>query len=545
MVVDPRAGNVFLSGGDGTTFIQVFEPSGGVLKLIENEHDVWGMTIHGTNLYALRQDTIHVIDTEALEFRRSIPIPETETSLIAMAGGRLWFTAKGCNYELKGEVTGVTPADGSLITIPDAAPYCAGTASPDPAGNVLFTYGRLGSRTTLTRWDVSTTPPTAVVSRRLPTGGSPTFSHDGRVVYIPHYRGAVDAYSAHDLTRLWTHETGVDFASAATDVSPDGSLLATGYYLPNEPYEDPDLYVHSTGGGRERDTTDLFGEYPVVVQGQGVHFGPDGHTVYVAANEEGADDGSTEHGQVKLYTIGVQSPVPGEPTKLTLSVKPSGRGRYEVTCASAGTLPNERVHLLRSSWYGVRRARILRMNEHGRCHATIRKTTAGALVAAFGGKPGLAPSRSAPVSVAGTPAVTAELLGGTGRHGRYRLYRRRATPVVRGSVQPIEAERLLAFRVQARLDGEWATADREAFRMSQRGEVFATLKRGKSQVPYRVRTEYRGGGGPALVSPWSYFKLGPHRFPPPDARAPAGAPARGRGRIRWSEAVVDRGWRRR
>jgi len=152
MVVDAATGDVFVSGGQTTSFVEVLNSAGQPVGQIPNQSGAMGLALSadGSTLYVAgySSDSIAVIDTATLTQTASYATTGLSPVSLALAGGNLWFTDE--NDFVIHEVdlsTGTVSASsastsyyGSMLTASPSAPntLVSGTPGLSPATVYVF-----------------------------------------------------------------------------------------------------------------------------------------------------------------------------------------------------------------------------------------------------------------------------------------------------------------------------------------------------------------------------------------------------------------------
>jgi YVTN family beta-propeller protein len=249
MVVDPITGDVFVSGGATSSFIEVVSPQGQALGQIAGQSGATGLALSadGGTLYVADQgsDSIAIIDTATLTQTGSYPTTGLAPDNLALTGGNLWFTT-GSDYlvhevDLATGVVSTTSAStsyyGSLLAASPSAPDTLVTGTPGLSPATVYVY------------NVASGMPVEVSGGWLgnldgsgcSNLGGMAITADGKSLILAcgaPYVGLEVSLSAMALEQ--TYDTGAYPAAAA--VSSDGKVLI------GADSEDPNLDEFDVGG---------------------------------------------------------------------------------------------------------------------------------------------------------------------------------------------------------------------------------------------------------------------------------------------------------
>ena len=208
-------------------------------------------------------------------------------------------------------------------------------------------------------------------------------------------------------------------------------------------------------------------------------------------------------------SVDVPVQVAGKPTDISVAAKPNpadANSSVHVT-AHLGSPTTDRTVTLYAQPYQQGRQQFdsgaVDANGNREAdHPVQRRTT---FIASFAGDTEYAPA-SARVTVRVRAVIDAQLRGGYGSRGGYRLYHRNASVDVFIHLQPEFKGACVVMRAQRKSRGSWHNAavsgcGSDAIRTNSAGQVIAQLQPPHIVgVPYRLRAEYRGGDGVAARS---------------------------------------------
>jgi YVTN family beta-propeller protein len=144
MVADPATGDVFVTGGPASSFVQVMSAAGQPLARIPDQSGATGLVLSadGGTLYVADQgsDSIAVIDTATLAQTASYATTGLSPVSLAVAGGNLWFTAENGLT-----ISEVDLSTGVVSTSSVSAGYFGAALTASPSAPNVLVSGTLGS----------------------------------------------------------------------------------------------------------------------------------------------------------------------------------------------------------------------------------------------------------------------------------------------------------------------------------------------------------------------------------------------------------------
>lgn len=254
IVVDDTHGHVFLSGGNGTSSIQVRDLAGAAVTTVANEPGASQMALSadGSTLYValVNGDAVSAISTSTLtETARYATGASTCPATVAVTGGKVWF-GYGCGGA-SGNIGVIDPAavdPAPLVTLGKSSGwYYAPGLQSSAAKPGMLVAGEFGiSPATLRVLDVSSGDVVVVASNQPGSNlGDFALSPDGsHVVTASGSPYEHPSFSTTDLSADGVYSS-TDYPNAVAMV---GDLVAAGV---NGIYAD-DIYIHHADGGNVR-----------------------------------------------------------------------------------------------------------------------------------------------------------------------------------------------------------------------------------------------------------------------------------------------------
>lgn len=504
MAIDDEHEHVFVSGFPVTDTVVVLDFDGTIVGSITGQQGASGMVVDpatDTLYVALRNaDAISAVSTSTLTETGRISIsPLVKPSMLALAGGRLWF---GHNCGLGGG-TGSIDLDGTDVTdyatgFPANCPLFA----TNPVSPNVLVSGNLGtSIPTIYVHDVTATPPTLLDSVTEPGDmGSLNdlrVTQDGSSLLLAGQSlEAIQVLNLADLTFDAAYPT-VD-RPQATAVTADSGFVAAGA---TDISGEDDLFVYPADQLAPVRTWD-FGEDPEVVP-WGLQFAPDSSVLFAVT-----ETGSSENLQFRV----LESPtVPRLATTLGLGVSRSivpYNQKVTLTATLGGGAVGQTVTFYADPEFGPRTAVASGVvNSVGKVARTLRvrgKTTFSAEFAGNSTYNGAA-SANRVVKVRALTKVTFRDF--VRKAGKYRVYRAGKFPKLSGRVTPNHAGHYLRFVAQKQVGRRWRTFDTGRFPIQPTGASYVVIKT-RTRGNFRVKATFAGDSDHlGSTSTWSYARV--------------------------------------
>jgi len=496
MVVDAAHGHVFVTGGSGDSSIVVLDFSGNIVTTITGQGGAGEMVLDGSTLYvALSQTTeISRVNTATLaEIDRFSVAPGPAPQFLAKAAGRLWFSA--CSDG--GGFASITPGGSDLKQYEDR---CAIFASSPTDPSLLAVGSPGGSPATVEILNVSTDPPTSVISGSPPgneSAGSSnlqdmTITPDGlRLLVACGYPYFHQAILLSDLSRAAKYDTS-NYPNAVA-ISPDGQYVAAGI----DNFNGSDVYLFTEGSSTPHRVHQF--DPTAAVFARGLAFSPNGRAVFAVSS---ASFGTVtfealSNRLLTTLTLDRSKSVVNHGGSLTLTAQLSPAGTESRHVAIYATPYGGTKTLVKSD----------AVDSQGRLTATVKPKAKTTYSATFLGSEKYEPATSSGTTVL-VRAITKAVLGGYYRtSGTNKLFHLGRLVKQTGSVVPNHARKKLKFIAQRRRNGAWRTLAVASFRMRANGAVSAYFAP-RVKASYRVRNEFAGDiDHLGSVSPWRYFKV--------------------------------------
>jgi hypothetical protein len=477
MAVDGTHSHVFVSGGTGTSAIQVLDFDGTIVGTVTGQQGASGLVVDESTdtLYAALHDAtaISVIDTATLtESSRMSVAPLSLPMNLALAGGKLWFT-HSCQ---SGGGTGSIDLDGTDVTDETDLPNYCPTFATTPGDTDLLAVGDMGiSPTTLEVWDVSTAPPTLVKSVWNPGGSSNlralAFSPDAGNVLMatgsPYY---IQKFVTSDLSLAGTYPTG-PYPTAIT-MSADGDYVAAGA----DAYYDKDIFIYPVG-----DTTAIrswdFNSTSKNLQPGGLAFSPDASRLFATSTND-----ATSKLDFRVYT-NPTVPLLASATSLSLSKSKITFGNRVTLKAHVSGPTSGKVQFYATPYGGSKTPlKSVAIGSSGNASLTLKPAGKTTYKAEFVESDIYAHSASANKTVTVRSKTTLATSGGYGTSGKYRLYHLSQKAYMTGKVIPNHAGSGLKFVVERYASG-WRGAASGAFPIQSSGAT--PVIRGQQTPPAR------------------------------------------------------------
>lgn len=508
MIVDDARGQVFVSGGAGTSSVAVVSADGATMTTIPDIPNAAGMVLSGSTLYVAQEGgkAIDVVDAATLAKGIAISLGDTVIAGdLAMAGGRLWFKRRDCGSS--GGLASIDPAAVSpSVTAHEGSTSCPRFATSPNAPNRLV-YGETGqSPGNVYVYDVSTGAPVFVkVSGHGDFGEylqDIDFTPDGTKLLVgegvPYYLTEADA-STLELTGL-TYPTGAfSRAIATTGVHPG--------YVAGARTGSPSVYVYPDG-----DTTpfEAFTLDPETEPASGaLEFSADGGHLYVVAVSHVSDPDI----RARLLVLPGPTTAPAD-VHIRLSRSRVTFGKSIVVTARIVNIPSPRGLML--SIYripeGGRKKLVKRaaVDATGRLSVQVKPTKETSYVAEWSGtREGFRAGSSPRATVSVAAVARGRLLGFYARSGNYRVFHRGQPIVFVGSVAPIHPGKRLLFTLQRRTtSGTWKTIGTLWVPMEDNGRAGVNVNPGLRGESFRIGCRFIGDSDHlGDLSPWSYIRV--------------------------------------
>jgi Big-like domain-containing protein len=503
IAVDGTNEHVFVSGGEGTSSIVVLDFDGNIVTSITGQQGASGMVVDestGTLYAALHDGTaISKIDTTTLTETSRISIaPLSLPSNLALAGGKLWFA-----YSCQSGGAGSIDLDGTNVTDQTTLPGYCPTFATTPADPDLLAAGDVGlSPNTFYVFDVSTDPPTLVISASNPGGSGSlhnlAFSPDAlNLLSASGSPAMIQSFLASDLTLAGAYPTGP--YPVAVAISGDGGYVAAGAWG----YYDTDLFVFPAG-----DTTPVrswdFNSSDKTLQPSALAFSPDASKLFAVSANNATGAGYLEF---RVYT-NPTLPLLNTTTSLTATASTITYGnsvtlKAHVTSATSGS-----VRLYAQPYGGTKD--LLKtgvVNTSGNASFTVKPASKTTYTAEFVEDDEHASSSSPNRTVNVRSRTTATLTGFYRTSGAYRLYRLGKKAYVRGTVAPNHAGRSLKFVAQRYWAGAWRTTVTGTYPIEVDGSSYAWFFT-TSKANYRIHCVFAGDADHlGSTSTWKYFRF--------------------------------------
>lgn len=286
LAVDPATGDVFVSCTHSNN-VTVLNGSGDIIETITGLNGAAGLTINdGTVYVALTSGAIDAINISSLAVT-TLASGMGAVDSVAWADGFLW-SPTGDNLDQ------INPTNGDVSSSPlpiDCGPYCTGIVGDPGDANILFVWDPGDSPVSITRVDVSTSPPT--MTRVVEEG----ISNVNDIAAAPDGSSLVPAggspYQFNELNSESLVATGVVYPavlypSAVAMTGANGGLFAGA----DDPLSGPEVLIY-----RLDDPADLVAAVNVAPGGLGARilsrelgFSPDGSEVYAVSSASSATD---------------------------------------------------------------------------------------------------------------------------------------------------------------------------------------------------------------------------------------------------------------
>lgn len=501
MAVDGEHGHVFVSGGTGTTAIQVLDFDGNIVGTVTGQQGASGLVVDESTdtLYAALRDAtaISKIDTTTLsESSRMSIAPLSLPTNLALAGGKLWFT-HSCQSS---GGTGSIDLDGTDVTDQTTLPGYCPTFATTPGDTDLLAVGDMGlSPTTLYVFDVSTATPTLVKSVWNPGNSgnlrSLAFSPDASRVLMatgaPYY---IQSFVTSDLTLAGTYPTG-PYPIAVT-MSADGAYVAAGA----DASYDTDIFVFPAGDTTAIRSWDLNSTSKELVPG-GLAFSPDGSRLFATSTND-----TTSKLDFRVFS-NPTVPLIATATSLSVSKSKVAYGRSVTLKAHVAGPTSGKIQFFKTP-YGESKTVIKSVSVSGSGNAalTIKPTRKTTYKAAFVENDTYAASTSPNRTVMVGSKTSLALSGGYASSGKYRLFHLSQKAYLTGKVTPNHAGRGLKFIVQQYIGG-WRGADSGSFPLQSNSTAYAYFQTNYATI-YRARCVFGGDADhTGSSSGWKYFKF--------------------------------------
>lgn len=505
MAVDAEHGHVFASGHPVTDTVTVLDFDGTIVGSITGQEGASGMVVDpatDTLYVALRNaDAISSISTTTLtETGRISVAPLVKPSMLALAGGRLWF---GHNCGLGGG-TGSIDLDGT-----DVADYASGFPAncplfaTNPADPNVLVSGNMGtSIPTIYVHDVSTTTPTLLRSVTEPGDmgrlNDLRVTQDGsRLLLAGQTLDAIQVLHLADLTLDTSYPT-VD-RPQATAVTNDAAFIAAG--ATDVLTDADDLAVYPAGQLVPVRTWD-FGEDPEVVSWS-LQFTPDSSTLFAIT-----EIGTGENLQFRVLDTPTVARLQ---TTLGLAVSRSTvnfNQKVTLTATLSGATAGRPVTFYADTELGPRTAiGTGTVGSLGKVSRTVTMKGKTTFSAEFAGDATYDGSTS-PNRLVKVRALTKVTFTGFYRKsGKYRLYRLGKFPRLTGRVTPNHAGHYLKFVAQRQIGRRWRTFDTGRFGIQSTGAAYVIV-RVRARGNIRIKATFAGDSDHlGSTSPWSYARI--------------------------------------
>lgn len=486
IAVDAASGRVFVSGGVGSSAIQVLNFSGQIVGAVNGEQGAAGLVLLGSNLYVALHDAdaIATIDPQTLTETARVSVPSgTAPWQLGVAAGRFWFCS---GPELASETTSGT---GFTVYSGTDFPFgCRLVATTSTAPSRLIAISG-DSPTTVYVYDPSTSPPTLII-KGSPEGGNPqdvvATSSGAHLVLASGAPYFLQELALSDLSRTGTYDTGA--YPTAVALSPDGAWVAGGVSSSATP-----VHVFPAGVSTPTRSYSFYGG----LFGGGLAFSPNARKVFAVS---GSGTGSAAF-QVLDNRLA---------NSLTLTSSAS-RVRYGRTVHLTAHLghwaDDQTVSIYATPYQGTKRLiRRGAVDANGMLDTSFVMGKKTQFVAKYAGDETYAPAVSGVETVLARAIVSTKLLRFYGRSGKYVLYHAGHWVVQRGAVIPNHAGRKLGFVFQRYAGGAWHSFASASFNIHANGTVTGYIAPDVGR--YRTRNAFAGDADHlGDKSPWRYVRV--------------------------------------
>jgi hypothetical protein len=505
MAVDAEHEHVFVSGHPIGDTITVLDFDGTIVGTITGQQGASGLVVDPATdtLYAaLRNaDAISTISTVTLAETGRIPVAPLESpSMLALAGGRLWF-GHDCS---SGGGTGSVDLDGTDVTDypTDFPANCPLFATTQTNPNVLVSGNLSTTVPTIYVHDVSTTTPTLLRSVTEPGDmgrlNDLRVTQDGtRLVVAGQSLDAIQVLDIADLTLDDSYPT-VD-GPQATAVTSDAGFVAAGA---TDPITDADdLAVYPAGQLVPVRTWD-FGEDPEVVP-WGLQFTPDSSTLFAVTQP-----GTGENLEFRVLTTPTVARLQ---TTLGLTTSRSTvnyNQKVTVTATLNGATAGRQVTFYAEPEFGPRTAIATgTTNSLGKLSRVFAMKGETTFSAEFAGDATYDAANSANRIVRVRALTKVTFSGFYRKSGKYRLYRLGKSPKLTGRVTPNHAGQFLKFVAQRQVGRRWRTFDTGTFGIESTGAAYVIVRiRARGNI--RIKATFAGDADHlGSTSPWAYARI--------------------------------------
>jgi alpha-tubulin suppressor-like RCC1 family protein len=282
IVVDPEREQVYVSSPESNT-VTVLGFGGNIIRILDDEPGASGMALVDDTLYVALSTggSIDAINTVSLtRTRRIAPESLFKPRPLVFARGKLW-TSVG-DYQDK-TLASVDPLTGEVKQYGSPISYQTYIVGNPADPNMLIGWNIGISSATLVKWDVSTDPPTVVLSRGtsdLANLRDVTVSPDG-VKLFPASGSPyeIDEYRVSDLRPSGNVYVTGPYPIASAVTAARGGLMAAGV---NASY-DPDVYVFQMGNPAKKFLVHDFGEGNGTLFDRSLAFSPDGASLFAVS----------------------------------------------------------------------------------------------------------------------------------------------------------------------------------------------------------------------------------------------------------------------
>jgi DNA-binding beta-propeller fold protein YncE len=502
LVVDDVDGYVFVSGGAGSSALEILDIDGNLVTTIGLSGPS-GMAFDpaSSTLYVAEAgaSTLAIIDAATPQKTGSISVaPTAAPRQLALAGGRLWFSHDCAGPGLK--VASIRTDGGDIRTYPGSnfPSFCAVFAvSTD--GNTLVVGDTDVSPTTIHAYDVSTDPPTLLSGAW--NAGNTNFleqlvvSTDGASVFSA-------AAWPHGAQRLSLSDYAVEASYATPNAANSLALTTDGAYLAvgRGGTSGADVFVYRTETGAFLRTFELGSKE--TLQPRGLAFSADASKLFAATRDAAS-------GKIVLRALGAPTVTPA-PTSVSLAASASKlkynrtvRLTAHVTGATTGSVS------IYATPHGEARQFVATgpVDASGNFSASWVMKQKTTFRAEYEGDAEHAVSVSAGRVVSVYAIATVRMTNYYGISGKYRLYRSGRYPTAVGTVVPNHQNLTLEFVAQRYSDGAWRTIARRTLYIDATGSI-AVYLRATTRANYRMRSVFAGDTDHlGDQSPWAYFRI--------------------------------------
>jgi hypothetical protein len=440
MAVDGAHGHVFVSGGEGTHEVGVYDFDGNLVRFLKGFNGPQGLAVDGSNLYVSNVGgaTIDRLSTATLEKAETYEIDMPYPRDLVVLKGRVWFVAGKCSAHdqaiayLDPDTGKVGIGNDELINMMPCGRLVA-TSSVD---DTFFSWMSGAEPGSINRWHVVdpvidgvTEPSLELVSKKRieeysgihDVGVSPS---GDRIVPMNTFAN----FSEYDWDfNPTTPHHGFGLGRAAA-FSPDGTRIAAAFTPRSARLTQINLYSAGTEGALGHISLSR-----AIVE-NGLTFSPDGSRLFavVAAGRDEYDFPSAPYVLEAMSSTRFDAVL-----KLTAS-------RQEVKYGNKITLTarmNEDLHAKEVRFYGLRKGRELfvgkaPVDDAGVARLSGAPTRNTTFIARWVGDETYKPSRSNKVKVEVAVRIFTKLFGTYGSRGHYKLIHQGADAVWAAQLAP-------------------------------------------------------------------------------------------------------------